>query len=67
MTRSHPVTDDAVTPEARLREAAQDVVTHWFDLVEGDADEALRRSLLTLREALAIPPVVEPPPTDESV
>jgi hypothetical protein len=59
VTATVMATGIAVTADARLREAAQDVVRHWFDLVEGDADEALRRSMLALREAVATPPAID--------
>jgi hypothetical protein len=59
VTATVMATGIAVTADVRLREAAQDVVRHWFDLVEGDADEALRRSMLALREAVATPPAID--------
>jgi hypothetical protein len=59
VTRSHPVTDDTVTPEARLREAAQEVVSGWFDRVELDGPQ-MRQSMLRLRAALAATSSPEP-------
>jgi hypothetical protein len=59
VTRSHPVTDDIVTPEARLREAAQEVVSGWFDRVELDGPQ-MRQSMLRLRAALAATSSPEP-------
>src|SRR5690348_14605064 len=37
--RSQPATDG-------LREAAREVVTHWFDWLDGEADQTLRRAML---------------------
>jgi len=38
---------------AALRDAAQEVVTRWFDWIDGEADQTLRASMIRLRAALS--------------